>query len=251
MDRQGRPAHQGAAEASCYSAPVRIAVVIPALDEAETIARAVESAREPAGPGGASARVDVVVVDGGSRDPTAERARAAGAKVIRSPAGRARQLEVGWRATDGEVVLFLHADTRLPRGYATAIRSALGDESVVGGAFAFRFDQRSPALRIVEWGVRVRVACFGLPYGDQALFARRRVLESIGGVPQVPIMEDLDLVRALARRGRLVLLPLSVTTSARRYGRGRVLRSWARNAVALLAWRLGVDRDRVAAWYGR
>ncbi len=228
---------------SCYRAGVRIAVVIPALDEARRIARAVESAREPG--------VDVVVVDGGSRDATPDRARAAGARVIRTARGRASQLEAGRRVVDADVVLFLHADSRLPEGFARAVRRALGDPAAAGGAFGLRFEPRTFGMRWIEWGVRVRTALFGLPYGDQAPFLRSKVLEEAGGVPQVPIMEDLDLVRTIRRAGRLVLLPLAVETSARRYRQGGVLRTWARNTLALAAWRLGLDRARVAAWYGR
>jgi hypothetical protein len=168
--------------------------------------------------------------------------------VIACPRGRARQLEAGWRASRGDVVLFLHADTRLPAGWASALRRALDDPSVSGGAFALRFE---PRLRWIEWGARWRVRLLGLPYGDQGLFARRSALEAVGGVPEVPLLEDLDLVRALARRGRLAQLPLPATTSARRYREHGVLRTWLRNAVTLVAWWLGVDRGRLAAWYGR
>lgn len=225
-----------------YRAAVRIAVVIPALDEAERVADAVASARAPG--------VDVWVVDGGSRDATRERARAAGARVLDAPRGRAAQLDAGTRASEGEVVVLLHADTRLPPGWAEAVRAALADPRVVGGAFRLRFDGAGAALRVVEWGAWLRSRWLGLPYGDQALFARRAVLEAAGGVPQAPIMEDLDLVRALRRRGRLALLPLAVVTSARRYG-ARPLRHMLRNWAALAAWRLGVNRARVAGWYGR
>ena len=96
---------------------------------------------------------------------------------------------------------------------------------------------------------RLRVALFKLPYGDQALFVRRAALQAMGGVPQVPIMEDLDLVRAMRRRGRVAALPLRATTSSRRYLSAGVWRTVARNAIASLAWWLGWDRERVAAWY--
>jgi len=139
----------------------------------------------------------------------------------------------------------------LPVGWAGAIERALGDPGAVGGSFRLRFAERSPGLRLIEWGVRLRVALLGLPYGDQALFARREVLERIGGVPQVPIMEDLDLVRRLRREGRLARLPLAVATSARRYRARGVLRTFLRNALAALGWGLGLDRERLAAWYRR
>jgi len=160
-------------------------------------------------------------------------------------------MEAGRRASDADVVLFLHADTHLPPGWEAAVGSALADPQVVGGAFALRFDSRSLGLRIVEWGAWLRAALFGLPYGDQAVFARRAALEAIGGIPAAPILEDLDLVRALRRRGRLARIALPVTTSARRYQRRGVARTWWRNALALAGWRLGVDRERLAAWYSR
>lgn len=222
---------------------MKLSVVIPAVDEAARIAEAVASA-------GAEG-VEVLVVDGGSSDGTPEKARAAGACVLESTPGRARQLGVGAEAARGDVVLFLHADTRLPRGWDGAVRSALADGSKAGGAFRLRFDDRRLALRMIEWGARLRVLLFGLPYGDQALFVRREVLETMGGVPRVPIMEDLDLVRAMKRRGGLALLRLPVTTSARRYRAGGPLRTMLRNGLGAVGWALRVDRQRLADWYGR
>jgi len=220
---------------------VRIAVVIPTLQEADRIAHAIESARAPG--------VEILVADAGSTDATRARALAAGARVVESAPGRARQLAAGAGRTDAEVLLFLHADTRLPAGWAEAVRRALADARVAGGAFAFRFAERSLALALVEWGVRLRLALARLPYGDQALFVRRSVLDAIGGVPQAPLMEDLDLVRAIRGQGRLALLPEPAVTSARRYLEGGVWRTVGRNLVALLGFWLGVDRARLAAGY--
>jgi rSAM/selenodomain-associated transferase 2 len=219
---------------------VKLSVVIPALDEANWIAAAVESARTEA--------AVVIVVDGGSRDGTPDIAAAAGAEVFTSPAGRARQLQAGAKVSESDVLVFLHADTRLSPGYGDAIREALRAPDVVGGAFRLRFDTRSASLRLVEWAARMRAAVLCWPYGDQALFVRRSVLEEIGGVPQAPIMEDLDLVRAMRRRGRLKLLPLAVTTSARRYLDRGVMRTAGIHLVAAAGWMLGVDRMRLARW---
>lgn len=218
-------------------------MVIPALDEADWVAGAVESARNEA--------AEVVVVDGGSRDGTRSIAAAAGARVLASPPGRARQLQVGANATKSDALVFLHADTRLGAGWAAAAREALGDPGVAGGAFRLRFDRRSPSLRMVEWGARLRGSLLGLPYGDQALFLRRAVLEAIGGVPAVPIMEDVDLVMALRRRGRIALVPPPVTTSARRHAEGGVWRTAGWHTVALAARLAGVDRARIGRWVRR
>jgi rSAM/selenodomain-associated transferase 2 len=222
---------------------VKLSVVIPALNEGNRVVGAVESARAP--------DVEVLVVDGGSRDATRELAATAGARVVSSPAGRAEQLAVGARASCGDAIILLHADTRLPAGFHQAIASALEDAQTVGGAFRMRFEEAGWLLRVVEWGVGLRVSVFGLPYGDQALFVRRQTLDAIGGIPRTPIMEDLDLVKAMRGCGRLAHLDLPVTTSARRYRARGVARTLFRNAVAAVAWLLDVDRRRVANWYYR
>jgi rSAM/selenodomain-associated transferase 2 len=224
----------------CYRRTVKIAVVIPALDEVQHITGAIASAKAPG--------VEVVVVDGGSRDGTAERARAVGARVMGGAPGRARQLQRGVEASSSEVVLLLHADSRLPSGWAEAVERLLRNSGVVGGAFRLCFDEPGAAMRLLEWGVRLRVALFGLPYGDQAIFVRRSVLEDIGGVPDVPFMEDLDLVKAVRARGRLVVLPLPVETSARRYRQAGVLRTVVLHLIATAAWGAGVDRLRILRW---
>jgi rSAM/selenodomain-associated transferase 2 len=232
---------------------VKIAVVIPALDEAGRIGEAIQSALAPGLPNSDAPRedVEILVVDGGSRDQTVERARAAGARVLVSERGRARQLEAGWRASAADVVVFLHADTRLEAGWGPALRRAMGEPDVVGGAFRFRFDHEGGGLRLIEWGARLRVRLFAMPYGDQAIFVRRAVLERIGGVPQVALMEDVDLVAAMNRVGRVVSLPQSAITSSRRYEEGGVLRTMVLHWLALAAWRLGVDRARIAGWLSR
>jgi len=222
---------------------VKLSVVIPALDEADRIAGAVASV--------AAGADEIFVVDGGSSDGTLERVRTAGAQVLPSSPGRARQLGVGAEAASGDVVLFLHADTRLAEGWDRAVRRALVDPGVAGGAFRFRLDDRSLRLRWLEWGTWLRVALLSLPYGDQALFVRRGVLDAIGGVPQVPIMEDLDLVMQMRRHGRLARLSLPATTSARRYREAGALRTALRHLVAASAWALGRDRERIAAWVRR
>lgn len=238
-------------------AAASIAVVIPALDEGDRVESAVSSAscphprphassNRPERPQVETEPPDIVVVDGGSRDGTVEAARRAGARVVSSPPGRGRQLDLGWRSTHGDVVVFLHADSLLPARWSEAVLRSLRDPAVAGGAFRLGFEERGLGWRLLELGVRARVTLLRLPYGDQALFVRRRVLEEVGGVPHVEILEDLDLVRAIRGAGRLALLPEVVTTSGRRHrGRG-VARTMLRHALGLAGFYLGLDRAWVA-----
>lgn len=217
--------------------------MIATLDEACGVTGAVESASE--------AGVEILVVDGGSRDETVRLAREAGACVLAGERGRARQLRLGSERAKGEAIVFLHADTRLSAGWSQRIREVLEDPDCAGGAFAFRFAEQGYWERWIEAWVAVRVAALRLPYGDQALFVRRGVLQEMGGVPIVPIMEDLDLVRGIKGSGRLAMIDLPATTSSRRYRDRGAVRTVFEHAVALLGFYMGWDRARLAAWMGR
>lgn len=221
---------------------ISISVVIPALNEQPAIADALATARADG--------VERILADGGSSDATVAIALEHGVEqVVRCEPGRARQMAAGSRAASGQALLFLHADTRLEPGWADALRAALADARVAGGAFRLRFASERRVFRALELGVRLRCRIGGLPYGDQALFVRRAVLERCGGIPPVPIFEDLDLARAIRRAGRLALLPQLATTSPRRYLRHGVARLVLRNLLALGGYLLGLDRERVARWY--
>jgi GT2 family glycosyltransferase len=147
--------------------------------------------------------------------------------------------------------LFLHADTRLPTGWQAAVEGILADPLVSGGAFGLQFAERGGWERWIEFWVAVRVAFLRLPYGDQALFVRRDVIDRMGGMPQVAMMEDLDLVRVIRRSGRLAVLPMRVVTSSRRYRSRGPLRTILWHQLALLGWYLGWDRARLAKRMGR
>ncbi len=221
-----------------------ISVIIPTLNEQSRIGRALACAAEP--------DVERIVVDAGSNDGTPDAARRSGAeRVLQSAPGRARQLAAGCRAAKGDILLFLHADTRLEPGWSRAVRRALDEPRVAGGAFRLRFDAAGAGYRWLERAVALRTRLGRLPYGDQALFVRRRVLDAAGGIAPVPIFEDLDLVRAIRAHGQLALLEEPVWTSARRYERNGVCRQVARNNAALIAYFLKLDRERVARWYRR
>ncbi len=161
--------------------------------------------------------IEIIVADGGSTDSTHEIAEKAGAVLLSVQAGRAHQLNAGAAAAKGNLLLFIHADTLPPDGYADLIRRALDNPSTVAGAFRFQTDSSRTAIRIIEWGANIRSAVFRWPYGDQGLFMEKRVFDEMGGFASLPIMEDFDLVRRLRRRGPIKTLPEAATTSARRW----------------------------------
>ncbi len=226
------------------SADLLVSVVIPTLNEVQVLERALACTRVDG--------VERIVVDGGSTDGTAETARSLHAEhVLQSTPGRALQMNAGYRAASGNVIVFLHADTWLEAGWLASLRAALQDPRVAGGAFALRFASGRWSYRFIELGAWLRGRLGGLPYGDQALFVRRAVLAARGGIPVVPIFEDLDLARLIRSSGRMAFLSARVRTSPRRYEARGVLRTWIRNTLALLAYGLGLDRERVAQWYRR
>ena len=215
-----------------------LSVVIPTLNEEARVADAVRSVRDDA---------EVVVVDGGSSDRTRAVAEAAGASVIASARGRGVQLAAGARAVRGEWLVFLHADTRLEHGWAGALRAL--PASVVGGAFRFALDAPRPAYRWLEAGVTLRCRLFRLPYGDQGLFARRAVYDTIGGFRPMILMEDVDFVRRLGRAGALAFPPVRAFTSARRFERRGAARTSLRNLGLLALYALGCDPERLVRLY--
>lgn len=218
---------------------MRISAVIPALNESAEIAEAVRSAR-------VAGADEVIVADGGSSDATLQTARAAGAdRVITSFRGRGLQLCAGAEAASGDALWFLHADARAPVGAAEAIRTALhGGGS--WGAFRVRHDAEGWKIRLADRRSRRT----SLPYGDQGVFVTRSAYEAVGGMPEQPLMEDLELARRLrARYGEPACLALELRASARRWS----ARPWR----TTFCWwtfptlyRLGVAPERLARWYG-
>ena len=195
---------------------------------------------------------EIVLADGGSTDATAAvAARFPEIRLLASPRGRARQMNAGARAALGDVLLFLHADTLLPDGALAAVEAAAGDPGVVGGRFDVRFDNPRPVFRMIAWFMNQRSRWSGISTGDQAIFVCREPFDALGGYPDMPLMEDVDLCRRLKRRGRMAALRLSVTTSARKWEREGAIRT------ILLMWALrflymaGVPPARLHRWYYR
>ncbi len=218
----------------------RISVIIPALNEAAHIVASLQSV-SPSRPH------EIIVVDGGSTDNTRAIAQAAGATVIQSKRGRARQMNAGAARASGSGLLFLHADTLLPRDYLGAASRALQQPGMAAGAFRFRVDGDFAGKWLLEWTTNLRSRWRQMPYGDQALFMRRSLFEEIGGFANIPIMEDYELVRRLRHRGRIVTISQTVRTSGRRWRRRGFLRTTAINKLIILGFRCGVAPERLAA----
>lgn len=222
-----------------------ITVIIPALNEAERIAQAIESARA-AGEGGWGC--EIIVVDGGSDDETL--ARAAGADLcLSAPKGRAAQQNAGAAAAHGSILLFLHADCRLEPGALEAVQACLIDERVVGGCFRQSIDAAGLRFRLLERGNALRVRALKWAYGDQGIFVRREVFEQIGGFPEVRLMEDLLLMKKLKRAGRFRLIDARLRVSPRRWRQAGVVRQTLRNWTLLGLAHCGVSPDRLAKFY--
>jgi rSAM/selenodomain-associated transferase 2 len=221
---------------------LRISVIIPTLNEALPIVRAVERAA-------ALAPHEILVADGGSDDGTPQAARRAGAVVVEGERGRAKQQNAAARQATGDVLLFLHADCWLAPEGVDQLNQALQDPRVQGGAFQHRIEASGLLYRLIERGDSLRARWLQLPYGDQGIFLRRETFMHLGGFPEVPLMEDVLLMRRLRAMSRLVLLPGPVYTSARRWERHGVVRQTLRNWSILTAERLGVSLDRLAKFY--
>ncbi len=221
------------------------AVVVPALDEARRIGACLASIGEAA--------AEVVVVDGGSRDGTPEIAASfPGVRVIASPRGRGIQLARGAAATAAPRLLFLHADCRLPEGWACAAGKALDDPEVALACFRLHTEPVDPSAgQLRRWWLRLldlRSLGLGLPYGDQVHAVRRETYEAAGGYPEIPLMEDVAFARACRRIGRIRRIPLEVRTTARRFERRPVAARLATASFPLL-FRLGVSPWTLARWY--
>jgi rSAM/selenodomain-associated transferase 2 len=221
-----------------------VSVVVPVLDEGAVLGEALDDIASLPG------RFEVIVVDGGSRDGTPELAEAhhSRPRVLRTARGRAAQQNAGAAAAAGELVVFLHADTRLPRSAYESLAGALRDRDVLGGNFALRFDGGDGFARVLGGWYRIQRR-LGVYYGDSALWVRTATVSALAGFRPLEIMEDYDFVRRLERRGRTACLPGPAVTSGRRWrslGVARTVLSWV---LIRWLWLAGVPARRLAGLY--
>lgn len=222
----------------------RVSVVVPVLDEAAGIVRHLEAL--------APLRADaaeVIVVDGGSSDGTPTLAAPLADQVLLAPRGRAAQLNAGARASRGELLLFLHADTALPADALALVREALAPGGRAWGRFDVRIEGTTPLLAMVAWFMNRRSRLTAVATGDQAIFVRRDVFDAVGGFPSLPLMEDVALSKVLRSVGRPACLRARVVTSGRRWERRGVLRTIALMWLLRAGFWAGVDPARLARRY--
>lgn len=222
----------------------RISAVVPVLNEAARVTAHLAALRTLDG------LDDIVVVDGGSVDRTPALAAAAGCRVVTAPRGRAAQMNAGAAAAAGEILVFVHADVKLPADACALIRESLADADVVAGAFWTRTIAEGSHRWAARWlGLAdIRSRYTGLPYGDQALFVRREAFERVGGFPRMPLFEDLEISKRLRACGRIRTVHARVEVSGRRFLARPVYYALVMNVLPIL-YRLGVSPYTLARAY--
>ncbi|MGQ0667104.1 MAG: TIGR04283 family arsenosugar biosynthesis glycosyltransferase [Nitrospiraceae bacterium] len=224
-----------------------ISVIIPTLNEEKALAQTLTHAS-------ALGLGEIVVADGGSTDHTvriaeAFRADAPDPRVLTAPKGRARQLNEGARASRGEILLFLHADTRLPQNAARIIQATMADPRMAGGRFDVRFDSPSTWGAVISLFMNWRSRLSGIATGDQAIFVRRQIFERLGGFADIPLMEDIEFSSRLKRAGPTAALHDTVITSFRRWEQQGPLRTILLMWVLRFLYWIGVSPSRLSRWY--
>ncbi len=224
----------------------RISIIVPTLNEGTEIESALDELQGLRRDGH-----ELIVVDGGSVDGTVRLATSLCDQVLQAPRGRGHQLEAGARNARGDIMLFLHVDTRLPPDAARQILWGLGRGGFEWGRFDVRLSGRHWLFRIIERAMNLRSRVTGVATGDQGIFVRREALAAAGGVPRLALMEDIALSRGLKAQSRPLCLHCLVTTSTRRWERQGIVRTVLRMWWLRLAYFLGVDPRRLVRVYER
>ncbi len=219
-----------------------ISIIVPSLNEASNLPGLLHASRKVK---------ELIVVDGGSHDDTVSVARELGFKVFeeKGDGGRGMQLNTGAANASGSILLFLHADTRLPPGFHDSVNTCLENPDTILGAFRLQVENGKGLLRLVLLCANLRSTLLQLPYGDQSLFIRKQDFWDIGGFPQVPIMEDYIFIKQAAKRGKIQTLNEAVITSARRWQRLGVLRTTITNQLMIAGYHLGIHPQTLAELY--
>ena len=225
-------------------AVAKISIIIPTLNEGKVLKNTIENIPE-------NPYTELIVVDGGSTDRTEGIARLYTEKFysVATPS-RAEQMNLGARYAEGDLLLFLHADSLLPKDGLNRIREVIAS-GAIGGAFDLSIDSNRPSLRLIAFIATIRSRLTRIPYGDQGIFVKKAVFEEIGGFKSIPLMEDIDFSLRLKKRGKVVFIKDEIVTSDRRWEREGVIWGTLRNWFLTVLFYLGVSPIRLARWYRR
>ncbi|NEQ72848.1 MAG: glycosyltransferase family 2 protein [Okeania sp. SIO2C9] len=221
-----------------------ISIIIPVLNEVSTITQTISTAQTAK-----DKDIEIIVVDGGSNDGTIELIKCLNIQVISSVPGRATQMNCGAKIARGKILLFLHGDTLLPSNFDRMLEEILVKPKIIAGAFELSIRGTKKSLRIVERMVNWRSRYLQMPYGDQGIFLPAKIFQEIGGFPEIPIMEDFELIRQLKKRGKIAIVPTPVFTSGRRWQKLGILKTTLINQIVIIAYLLGVSPKRLARFY--
>lgn len=225
---------------------MKISVVIPVLHEGDRIGEILQSVK------GAAAGVpyEVIVVDGDPAGETIGRIANSGMITVIAGRGRARQMNAGAARASGEILLFLHADTLLPEKSFARITGSLADSRFVGGAFDLGIQNNRRIFRMIGRCASLKHRLTRVPYGDQAIFMLRSTFEEMKGYPEIPLMEDIELMKRIKRKGwRIIILPQAVKTSSRKWEKDGVAYTIVRNWMLQTLYLLGIPARRLVKYY--
>jgi rSAM/selenodomain-associated transferase 2 len=223
-----------------------VSIIVPVLNEAEHINGIIGHLRAINAYYGS----EIIVVDGDPQGSTVHVIEDREVRTLISAQGRARQMNQGASAASGDILLFLHADTRLPENALACLVSAMRDGKFVAGAFDLGFNTKRRIFRVAERYVFFRTRLTRVPFGDQAILVRREYFSRIGGFPDIPIMEDVELMKRIKKEGdRIIIIPNKVMTSPRRYEQEGILYCTFRNLTLQLLYALGASPERLVRWY--
>jgi rSAM/selenodomain-associated transferase 2 len=223
-----------------------LSVIIPVLNEAYIINSTLMHLQKMEG----GFRVEVIIVDGDPEGSTIAAVTSAAARKIKAPRGRGGQMHQGARLATGNILLFLHADVVLERNALLQIVNVCRRNDIAGGAFSLRIDSGKRVFRLIEKAVSIRSRLTKIPYGDQAIFINKTIYDRIGGFSDIPLMEDVDLMRRLKKSGaRIRILPDRALTSPRRWEKEGVLYCTLRNWLLISLYSLGIAPERLVRFY--
>jgi rSAM/selenodomain-associated transferase 2 len=224
----------------------RFSIILPVLNEADLINPMIDHLAVLDG----NDKCEIIVVDGSPDGDTIKSVTREEVQCVKSSQGRANQMNAGAAMATGEILIFLHADTRLPRQALELISKVITRQTLIGGAFDLRIDTKRLILKIIARIASLRSRLTRIPYGDQAIFIYKDYFNQVGGYPEIPLMEDVALMQRIKRAGgRIGIIPEPVITSARRWEQEGILYTTMRNWILLSAYTLGMTPDKLVKYY--